>query len=169
MRNDTNMNALRAMPGFYESLLPSNDLVQARQTFDTAGKNVTPEKYAEAMIRINKANNICAKLVRDQYQPVIKTIVLALLKDWKLSTDEVNATCAPQMQLNGELTYDGLERMVFPLLKTSIQGSNAFLHIANAVKPMILKALKELASEGLATSHKPRHKSWGAVSSYSAV
>ncbi len=169
MRNDTNMDALRATPGFYDSLLPSNELTQARQKFDTVGKNVTPDKYAEAMVRINKANNLCAKLVRDQYQPVIKNIVLALLKDWKLSTDEVNADCAPQMRLNGEVTYDGLERMVFPIISTSIQRSNAYLHVANAVKPMILKALKELVKEGLVTARKPRHKKWGAVCSYSAV
>lgn len=164
MNVQANLTALRQSPGFIESLLPDSLLVHFRSKFDGAGKNVDPSKFAEATKRINKYNNKCAKLVRKQYFPIIKNLVVALLKDQKLSAQADNAKVAGSTWPS--LAFENLYYGVNQTLTTAIMGSNAYLHIANAVKPMILKALKELEAEHRISVQRPRRKRWGGVCTY---
>ncbi len=167
MTVETNINALRATPGFIESLLPDARLVQARGEFDRAGRNIDPGKFAQANRRINKANNLCARLVRQQYYPIIKKTTLAFMQDFKLSAQEMNKDeMYRHRPLDGQITYDTLFHITMDLLQTSIRGSNAFLHIANAIKPMILKALKELETERTIVVHRPRKSAFGKCAHY---
>lgn len=158
MKTETNLLALQQSPGFAESLLVSNEIIQARQQFDQAGK-MDPANFAKATIRLHKANNLCAKLVRQQYYPPLKSLVLAYLQDWRLNAN-------PQFT---KTSFEPIYQYIRAYIDPYINRCNAFLHVANAIKPMVLKALKELENEGKISVQKPPRKKWNRVSLYEVV
>lgn len=171
MTIETNIKALRESPGFAVSLLPDNPLIKARAEFDNAGRCPDPANWAKAQKRLNKANNLCARLVRQQYYPIVKSLTLAFMKDYKLSAEHINERdqIQPGLRLSGQISFDVLYHLTVELLGPAIRGSNAFLHIANAIKPMILKALKELQTERVIVAHKPRRRAFGKSATYELI
>jgi hypothetical protein len=76
MRNETNLNALKSDEAFIRSLLPSPALQGARLDFDRCAQSGT-----YLVPKLDRLNNICTRLTKAQYYPLIHRLVVAVLQD----------------------------------------------------------------------------------------
>lgn len=160
MSVQTNLKALLT-ESFRISLIPKYELCKARKEFENAFRNVAadPDQYAKAQKAQHQANNRCAKIVRETYYPAIKSMVQAILQDAKL-TSKTSPGGTPYIGL-GVITHSVLKE-----LRPLIENTVPYIHIANAIEPMIQKALKELEKEHQVAVERPRHRRWGSVCNY---
>lgn len=164
MRNQTNLTAL-ATDEFKASLVPTLELQACRKAHDDMRAKPAEMPWPEWDAKTNALMSACVEAAKRQYYPLVKRMVIAVLKDWKLTSEEVNKG-NPQYLMDGTLTSKAIYPWVSPMIRTAVVNQASYLNVLNVIQPAIRAALKELEAVGLVEVARPRHSKWGAVSTY---
>lgn len=150
---------------FKASLVPGLLLQASRKAHDDMRAKPAEMPWPEWDAKTNALMSACVEAAKVQYYPLIKRMVIAVLKDWKLTAEDVNAL-KPQYLMDGALTAKAVLPWIMPHIRPAVEGQASYLNVLNIVQPAIRQALKELEHAGLIAVDRPRHSRWGAVATY---
>ena len=152
------------------NLVPCLTLQAARKAHDDFARGGKPADmgWPEFGAKVNALMFEASRQAKHQYYPLIKQLVIALLKDWKLTAEDTNKL-NPQYRMDGSIILANLSPYVVRTIRPFIAEQASELNVLNVIKPGIAKALRELEEEQLVSVARPRHSKWGAVSTYTWV
>jgi hypothetical protein len=166
MKIATNFTALLAQEN--DNLKPGLVLEASRKAHDDFAKGGKPADmdWTEFSAKVNALMFEASRQAKRQYYPILKRMVAALLKDWKLTCEDTGKTCAPQYRMDGSMSLVSLQPWIVHALRPHLTGKFSELNVLNIIKPGISKALRELEEEQLVLVNHPSRRQWGGVCTY---